>query len=96
MAADEVEARTMAVMSKIEAQAITVSPFGHRPPGTHVAVAAIAAEAAQLRASGTEELCLSVEEVLAQVPEGVMEPIAKDRLRERLEAEQFAKRLRST
>ena len=78
----------------------TPRPMGHRPAGTTEAVAAITAEAAQLlsqcsAAPGASPAGLSVGEVLALVPDDPMDLGAKDKLRERLEAEQDAKRLRS-
>ena len=70
--ADEIVARTEAVMSKIEAQANSVTPMGHRPPGTHEAAAALSTEAAQLRASGSGEPWQEVQKLWADFDVGML------------------------
>ena len=70
--ADEIVARTEAVISKIEAQANSVTPMGHRPPGTHEAAAALSTEAAQLRASGSGEPWQEVQKLWADFDVGML------------------------
>ena len=66
---------------------------GHRPPGTEGTVASMVEEGRRWLQAPPE--LFSVEEVLAQLPEDTMDADARTTLRERLEAQQAAKKLRA-